>query len=100
MAHLVEPGLAIETGGLNHQSISVPLSHRISEPLRIGILGQLPAVHEELTKLIESLIENRNVVGLLEDLKRERRRVNLGNALGQAIGIGVERREFAVLAGV
>src|SRR5450755_3489814 len=98
MPHLIEPSFPIETGGLDHQSVSFPFGYRISEPLWIGLLGQLPAIHEYLPKLIERLIQDHHDVWLLENLERKRRRIYFRHALRQAVRIGVLRGKCPVLS--
>ena len=49
MAVIIEPGALGEAATFDDQGVAVPASHRASHPTRIRILGQLAAVHVNLT---------------------------------------------------
>jgi hypothetical protein len=44
VAHDIEPGLVIEAAGLDYQRVTLPLSDRVAEPSRFGVLRKRPAV--------------------------------------------------------
>src|SRR5215471_7014874 len=45
----VNPGAVIVASALHYQSVVFPMSHRVAHPSRIGILGQLSSIREDLT---------------------------------------------------
>src|SRR5437667_323894 len=46
----VDPGAAVEPGGVHHERVTFPASDGITEPCRLRIIGERAAVKEHLTK--------------------------------------------------
>src|SRR6516165_10910513 len=88
-AQLIQPRLAVETAGLDNQGVAVPSADGIAHPRRVQIALELAAIKEDLPPQIERFIKDRNEFRRLDDLPWGRRRVDFGDALGQAIGVRV-----------
>jgi hypothetical protein len=73
---LVQPCFPIEARGLHDQSIAILLAEEYPNHWVLGSLGNSP-VQEKLTKLIERFVQ-------------QGRGVNLGHALGRAVGIRID----------
>src|SRR6266516_58337 len=67
---LIQPGLAVKTPGIDHQSIAFPLTCRITHPTWSEVLSQLAAIQEDLPPEIESLVDNHHESWSLDDLPR------------------------------
>ena len=78
-----EPALVVETGGFDHQRVAFPVPHRIALPGGIGIVGQRPAVGEDLAEDGARFVQEDDEAGGLDDLIRMRDRVLFGNAGGR-----------------
>src|SRR6516162_730848 len=60
--------LAVEAARFDHQRILLPMANAVSQPGGRRILGQRPSVEEDLAKVIEVFVENRNQFRHLQDL--------------------------------
>src|SRR5579863_446177 len=74
-----KPGLPVESVGFNHQGVAFPVTGRIAHPGRIGILGKLATVEEDLPEGVLIFIQNQNQAGGLDDLVRVER-IRFGHA--------------------
>src|SRR5438876_6484899 len=86
---LIQPGLAVKTPGIDHQSIAFPLTRRITHPTWSEVLSQLTAIQEDLPPEIESFVDNKHESWSLDDLPRWRDPIDPRDTLRKAIGIGV-----------
>src|SRR6266704_2746401 len=86
---LIQPGLAVKTLGIDDQSMSFPLTCRITHPSWSEVLSQLAAIQEDLPPEIESLVNNHDESGGLDDLPRWGNPIDARNALRKAIRIRV-----------
>jgi hypothetical protein len=69
MAVRVRPELLIEGGSVDDKIVAVPL--RVPQPTGIqNLLGALAAIGEDLTILVEYLMQNQQLPGHGEDLER------------------------------
>src|SRR5262245_55932569 len=48
MAYSIEPTPVIESSGLNHQRVILPVANRVSEPGRVRVFRQLAPIHVDL----------------------------------------------------
>src|SRR6185503_19689220 len=44
----IEPGPVVESGGVNHERVAVPMSDRVPQPGRVRIVWELPSIHVDL----------------------------------------------------
>src|SRR5438046_7103316 len=86
---LIQPGLAVKTSGIDHQSIALPLTRRITHPGWSEVLSQLAAIQEDLPPEIKSLVNNHDESWSLDDLPRWRDPVYARDPLRKAIRIRV-----------
>ena len=90
----VEPAVVAEPHRLHHERVAFPPSHRVALPPRLRIVGrQRPAVEQDVPQAAVGLVGNQHLVAGLDDLARLRVRVLLHQPDGQAVGVGVVRRE-------
>src|SRR5438128_99922 len=59
MTDCVQPSLIVEAGGFHDENVPFPAADGISQPGRIGIPRQLPAIGEDLAIGPTGLVENR-----------------------------------------
>ena len=64
------------------------MANRVSHPGRIWVFGQRAAIQEDLTEYAKGFMENYYQAGLLDDLLWKIALVRLGNAEGNAVGVG------------
>ena len=50
MAAAIEPGLVVESHGLDDEDVAVPFADRVTQPARFRILRMRAAVEEDLTE--------------------------------------------------
>src|SRR5216684_6511881 len=67
----VEPGPVVEIGHIDHQRISFPTAARVPQP-PIEAGARMRSVHEDIANRMRMLVENRDLLGSLRDLKRKR----------------------------
>src|SRR5262249_105870 len=84
VAAVVEPALVIETGGLDHQRIAVPLADRIAHVNRLYRLLKRAAIQEDLTPMIVGFEQDRDQSGSLNDLAGRGQSIEGGYAMGEA----------------
>src|SRR2546427_4779823 len=82
---LIHPGLSVETLGINHQCVALPLACGITKPCGNEILCQLTAVEEDLPPQVRSFVDDHHGSRCLDQLPRWRRRIDPWHALGQAV---------------
>src|SRR5271169_4868425 len=75
-AVVIEPALIIETRGLRHEIVSLPMPDRITLPGRVRIFGKLAAIRENLAITMDRLIENDHHLLAVDNLER------VGNCVG------------------
>ena len=81
----VEPGLVVKTRRLYDQSIAIPPRRRVAQPGRRCVISQFPAVHKNLPKEIQLLIEDHDEARRLNDFERKKAvGVDSGNAVREA----------------
>src|SRR5215475_1908188 len=86
----IQPTLVDEMTRLNDERISVPSSHRVSIPPRLGIRPrQAPSVQIDLTKSVICFVHDDDQLRSLDDLTRLRMIVELHDAHRQAVRIGI-----------
>ena len=92
---VIEPLLAVEAAGLDHERVAFPAPLRIAHPARIEVVGELASVEVHLAPQVERFVDQHHQRVGLHDLERHRRLVDLRHALRQAVGVGLVVAEKA-----
>ena len=82
-----QPLLPVETAGLDHQRVALPVADRISHPRRIGIRWKFAAVGKDLAEGVLIFVQNQDQSGSLDNLVYVKR-IRFGYAARQAAGFG------------
>src|SRR5215472_2458472 len=79
-------GFIVEPDGVDDESVSVPMTDRVTHPRGIGIGGVRAAVNRNDAKRAGIAMQDRDVVGALHDLKLVRNTECLWRGQGHAVG--------------
>src|SRR5579862_789142 len=69
MAHLIEPGLIVETNGIDDEGVPLPFADRISHPRGANVLGMLTPIRKNLAHKMIVLEQHHDLAGVLHDLE-------------------------------
>src|SRR5262249_4239664 len=67
----IEPCFIVEAGGFDDERVTVPLSCRITQPARIRVASDFPAIHENLAEEVHLLVEDHDESRRLNNLERK-----------------------------
>jgi len=91
VARAVEPGRVGKVHDVDDQRVSVPVAAGIAQPPVDGALGMLAAVRVDVARCVHVLVQERDRLGKLNDLERERHVRDARHAGQVAVCLGVER---------
>src|SRR5580704_1685276 len=89
MAHLIEPGLVVETDGVDNEGVSLPFSDRIAHPAWVQVFRMRPGIRPDLADIVTKFVDDEHAPGYRENFHGKIEKINSRHAGRVALQSGV-----------
>ena len=98
MAADIQPGLVVETGGIDDESVSLPFANGVAHPGWVRIFRMLPSIGENLAHVVFVFEVHNRAARDLEEFNRVRVCIDVWNTRREATKIRVVGGQRSVFA--
>src|ERR1700674_273335 len=98
MAADIQPGLVVETSGIDDESVSLPFANGVAHPGWVGIFRMLPSIGKNLAHVVFVFEVHDRAARNLEEFKRVRVGIDVWNTRREATKIRIVGGQRSVFA--